>query len=104
MLLGFGIIAIPTGILTVSGCAITSSDRLSWSAAAAGVMAPQGCPSLRCLRCVAALQGLKSGCCRVLLSLLAGSAFGFRQVSALDAHSAAEAFGVAVLAAAFSVA
>ena len=37
MLLGFGIIAIPTGILTVSGCAITSSDRLSWSAAAASV-------------------------------------------------------------------
>ena len=37
MLLGFGIIAIPTGILTVSGCAITSSGRLSWSAAAAAV-------------------------------------------------------------------
>ena len=44
MLLGFGIIAIPTGILTVSGCAITSSGRLSWSAAAAGVRGTAGMP------------------------------------------------------------
>ena len=56
----------------------------------------------RCLlRRFVAFQGLKSGCCRVLLGLLAGSAFGLRQILALDAHPAAEAFGVAVLAAAF---
>ena len=37
----------------------------------------------------------------VLLGLLSGPTFGLSQVSALDAHLAAEAFGVAVLAAAF---
>ena len=45
--------------------------RLLWQA-------PQGCPSLRYLWRVAAFQGLKSCCCRALLGLLAGSAFGFR--------------------------
>ena len=66
MLLGFGIIAIPTGILTVSGVRHHQQRWLSWSAAAAGVMGTAGMPVTACLRCVAALQGLKSGCCRVL--------------------------------------
>ena len=69
MLLGFGIIAIPTGILTCRGCAITSSGRLSWSAAAAGVRAPQGCPSLRCLRAPLP-PGPEGQLCRVLLASL----------------------------------
>ena len=37
MLLGFGIIAIPTGILTVSGCGITSSAGWSSPATATGI-------------------------------------------------------------------
>ena len=44
---------------------------------------------------------MKSRCCRVLLGFLAGAAFGLRQLPVLDAHPADEAFGIAVLAAAF---
>ena len=43
MLLGFGIIAIPTGILTVSGVR-HQQQRLNWSAAAAGVRGTAGMP------------------------------------------------------------
>ena len=53
-----------------------------------------------CTWCVVG-DGLEGPKCSVLLSLLAGSAFGLRKVTALDAHLAAEPFGVAVLAAAF---
>ena len=49
----------------------------------------------------AALQDLKGSSGGILFGLLAGSAFGLRQVLALDAYPAAKAFGVAVLAAAF---
>ncbi len=56
---------------------------------------------MRWLRSFAALQGLKgSGGC-VLLGLFAGAALGLRQLSLLDAHTAAEALGVAMLTAAF---
>ena len=48
-----------------------------------------------------ALQDLKGSSGGILFGLLAGSAFRLRQVLALDAHPAVEAFGVAVLAAAF---
>ena len=58
-------------------------------------------PFTACLRRIVAFQGLKGSGSGVLLSLLAGSAFGLRQVLALDAYPAAKAFGVAVLAAAF---
>ena len=56
---------------------------------------------MRCLWRILAFEGLKGCCCCVLFGLLAGAAPGFRQIPVLDAHPAAEAFGVAVLVAAF---
>ena len=53
------------------------------------------------MRCILALQGLNGSGGGVLLSLIAGPALGLRQVSALGADLAAEAFRVAVLAATF---
>ena len=57
-MLGFGIIAIPTGF---DGVGVRHHQQRSADlvAAAAGVRGTEGCPSLRCLRCVAAFQGLK---------------------------------------------
>ena len=61
----------------------------------------QGCPSLRCLRRIACLEGLKGSGSGVLLGFLAGAPLGLRQLPVLEAHPAAEAFGVTMLLAAF---
>ena len=100
MLLGFGIIAISTGILTVSGCAITSSGRLSWSAAAGGVRGTAGMPFTAMPAVRRCLPGPEEAVARSArppcgIGLWPPPGLG------LDAHPAAEAFGVAVLAAAF---
>ena len=70
-----------------------------WSAAAAGVRGTAGMPVTG--TCGASLPRPEERLLPRSARLPSGSAFGLCKLSALDAHPAAEAFGVAVVAAAF---